>query len=191
MVSRAKHAHDNFAVRSVSVAKTQLSEALDVVLDILKETTNLKKTIEYRDEALREYDYYNGKVGELLRDKEKTLQNGKQVKPKDQEKLDRNQEKLREKKTEYTRVNEELSNTMYNFLVVRFDKLVPVINTVVSAERKITTGLHESLDAIPDQASSLKAFLGDSPSAHATAPEASSPEITDSAFTVPSMPVRR
>lgn len=165
VVARGKHAHDTFSVRSHGASKVQLNDALDAVLDIIKECTNLKRNIDYRDEALREYDYYNGKVGELLKDKEKTLQNGKQVKPKDQEKLDRNQDKLREKKAEYMRVNEELSHALYNFLVVRFDKLAPIINLVISAEKKIAGGLQESLDAIPsEQTVSLKTFVGEAKS---------------------------
>ncbi len=117
---------------------------------IITRRDSLAEDMKVREEHLAEYDYYTNKLADLVRERDKVLSSGKQVKSKDQEKLDRNQHKLNEKKTQYEAFHAKLSEELDDFLTKRFDMIAPILMAVFNAERVFASKMLSMLNDIPE-----------------------------------------
>jgi hypothetical protein len=138
----------------LSGVRDALTMSGDAFARIADEVTEIKGLIARRGDALKEYDYYNNKVEGLQKDKETTLGNGKQYKSGDQEKLDRNLEKLRERRTIFDGEHERTQARLLQFLSGRFDKVEPAMMYFARAQSLFAAGLTAATNVAASGASS-------------------------------------
>lgn len=177
LVDRSKNAHDNFSVKALPVGTQYQKSAADILNGVRRDCTEIQGRIEVRASKLKDYDYYQTKVAEMIKDKEDTLAKGKTFK--NQEKLDRNLEKLSAAKQDYENYNTDLTDVLYKALVSRFDRLRPVIMALLAAERALARGSIDTLDAVGE--GNIDALV-DEGVASIASPQ---PITTEKAFTVP------
>ena len=146
LVERGKNAHDHYCLKALPIAVQYLQSAMDILEGVRRDCGELKARIENRQQKLKDYDYYKAKVSTLISDKEETLAKGKPFK--NQDKLDRNLDKLSQAKDEYTAINQSLTDALYAFLVARYDRVRGVIMTMLASERALHRGGVDTLDAV-------------------------------------------
>jgi hypothetical protein len=111
------------------------------VLKKLNEELEIHKTllvrIADREELRKEMDYYSNKVDELRAEREKRATKGKDEKPEQVDKFERNNKKFNDMKLAYTTFNELLISDLTERWTTRVRVLGPAMNDFVACERQV------------------------------------------------------
>lgn len=139
-VSDGAKAHEELNKSIVESCAIRLKQSTDHLEGMIVQCKEFKKRIKTRDDAVEEMKYYVEKMATLVKEREKVQSSGKQHKPADIEKFDRNKSKLDEKTKECNDMNTQLFADMQQFLGSRLDRMAPIVNDFYEAERMLTSG---------------------------------------------------
>jgi hypothetical protein len=91
--------------------------------------------IKTREEKRKIYDHYEGKLSKLNKSNKK-----------DQKYIERNEEKFSKAASEYVEISEKTFNVIENSLKVAYELANPIIDEIITTEKKLFEGIGKSLD---------------------------------------------
>ena len=94
-----------------------------------------KEHINKREEKRKVYDHYEGKLSKLNKSNQKI----------DTKYIERNEDKYSKAASEYVEVSEKAFNTINNSLKIAYELTNPIVDEIISAEKKLFQGVSQSL----------------------------------------------
>jgi len=145
--------HEHFLQERILVPKSSLTAAANTIGQALITARELIAEMKIREDNLKDYDYYQNKLAELEAERDKTLASGKPIKPKDQEKLDRNVLKTNDSRIKYETHHNQLMERLKQFLDMRTMYVAPVLSSLVSSEQNFINELATAINGIVSRGS--------------------------------------
>ena len=94
-----------------------------------------KEQIKTREEKRKIYDHYEGKLSKINKSHKK-----------DQKYIERNEGKYTKAASEYVEISEKAFNTINNSLKIAYELTNPIIDEIITAEKKLFQGIGQSLN---------------------------------------------
>ena len=94
-----------------------------------------KEQIKTREEKRKVYDHYEGKLSKINKSNKK-----------DQKYVERNEGKYTKAASEYVEISEKAFNTINNSLKIAYELVNPIIDEIITNEKKLFQGIGQSLN---------------------------------------------
>lgn len=136
VAAKSKDIHTNFLQDTLEVAVVKMeSTSLDTLNKLVEKNTELQTRHSERNQLRSELGYYTQKVADLMVEKEKVKSKGKAPRPKDEERLSRNEQNVADITEKYTTFNQNLTVELQQYWEQRFSLLGPILTEFITAEQ--------------------------------------------------------